>query len=159
MDSMEVPGELHIVKKAPPGLTAPLEIAIIQIKGTPRKAAGPSNSINWTDKRPPRNRHLPEWRFLLFTIIVTVNRPICNVIRIRPHLLSEDVASRLSAAQHSRSSWRSGNILSFGILFVKCCPRLGFLWIVLPPPAHTTPILGGAHGNFIGQLHGKRPAL
>ena len=29
-----------------------------------------------------RNRHLEEWRFLLFTIIVTVNRPICNVIRI-----------------------------------------------------------------------------
>ena len=30
----------------------------------------------------PRNRHFAEWRFLLFTIIVTVNRPICNVIRI-----------------------------------------------------------------------------
>ena len=29
-----------------------------------------------------RNRHLAEWRFLLFTMIVTVNRPICNVIRI-----------------------------------------------------------------------------
>ena len=103
MDSMEVPGELHIVKKAPSALTAHLRIAIMQIKGTPRKAAGPSNSINWTDKRPPRNRHLPEWRFLLFTIIVTVKAPICNVIRIRPHLLSEDVASHLSAAQRSRS--------------------------------------------------------
>jgi len=29
-----------------------------------------------------RSRHLAEWRFLLFTIIVTVNRPICNVIRM-----------------------------------------------------------------------------
>ena len=29
-----------------------------------------------------RNRHLAEWRFLLFTIIVTVKAPICNVIRI-----------------------------------------------------------------------------
>ena len=28
------------------------------------------------------NRHLPEWRFLLFTMIVTVKAPICNVIRI-----------------------------------------------------------------------------
>ena len=30
-----------------------------------------------------RNRHLAEWRFLLFTIIVTVYRPICKVIRMR----------------------------------------------------------------------------
>ena len=29
-----------------------------------------------------RNRHLAEWRFLLFTMIVTVNRPICSVIRM-----------------------------------------------------------------------------
>lgn len=29
-----------------------------------------------------KNRHLPGWRFLLFTMIVTVNRPMCNVIRI-----------------------------------------------------------------------------
>ena len=29
-----------------------------------------------------RNRHLAEWRFLLFTIIVTVKAPICNVIRM-----------------------------------------------------------------------------
>ena len=29
-----------------------------------------------------RNRHLPGWRFLRFTMIVTVNCPICNVIRI-----------------------------------------------------------------------------
>ena len=28
------------------------------------------------------NRHLAEWRLLLFTIIVTVYLPICNVIRI-----------------------------------------------------------------------------
>ena len=60
------------------------------------------SQFKWTEK-PSRNRHLPEWRFLLFTIIVTVKAPICNVIRIRPHLLSEDVASHLSAAQRSRS--------------------------------------------------------
>ena len=29
-----------------------------------------------------RNRHLAEWRFLLFTIIVTVKEPICKVIRM-----------------------------------------------------------------------------
>ena len=29
-----------------------------------------------------RNRHLAEWRFLLFTMIVTVKGPICNVIRM-----------------------------------------------------------------------------
>ena len=29
-----------------------------------------------------RNRHLPGWRFLLFTMIVTVKGPICNVIRM-----------------------------------------------------------------------------
>ena len=28
------------------------------------------------------NRHLAEWRLLLFTTMVTVNLPICNVIRI-----------------------------------------------------------------------------
>ena len=28
------------------------------------------------------NRYLSEWRLLLFTIIVTVYLPICNVIRI-----------------------------------------------------------------------------
>ena len=28
------------------------------------------------------NRHLAEWRFLLFTMIVTVKGPICNVIRM-----------------------------------------------------------------------------
>nr|DAW87948.1 MAG TPA: hypothetical protein [Bacteriophage sp.] len=33
-------------------------------------------------KQSSRNRHLAEWRFLLFTIIVTVNRPICSVIRM-----------------------------------------------------------------------------
>ena len=31
----------------------------------------------------PRNRHFAEWRFpRLFTIMVTVKAPICNVIRI-----------------------------------------------------------------------------
>ena len=29
-----------------------------------------------------RNRHLAEWRFLLFTMIVTVKGPTCSVIRI-----------------------------------------------------------------------------
>ena len=29
-----------------------------------------------------RNRHLPEWRFLRFTMIVTVKAPICKVIRM-----------------------------------------------------------------------------
>ena len=89
-------------KKRGSRLTGPRRTAIIQTKGTLRKAAGPSESISLDGKRPPRNRHWSEWRFLHFTTIVTVNRPICNVIRIRPHLLSEDVASRLSAAQHSR---------------------------------------------------------
>ena len=36
-----------------------------------------------------RNRHRAGWRFLRFTTIVTVKAPICNVIRIQPHLLSE----------------------------------------------------------------------
>ena len=29
-----------------------------------------------------RNRHRPGWRFLRFTMIVTVKAPICNVIRM-----------------------------------------------------------------------------
>ena len=29
-----------------------------------------------------RNRHLAEWRFLRFTMIVTVKAPMCNVMRI-----------------------------------------------------------------------------
>ena len=41
-----------------------------------------------------RNRHRSGWRFLLFTMIVTVKVPMCNVIRMQPHLLSEESASR-----------------------------------------------------------------
>ena len=41
-----------------------------------------------------RNRHRAGWRFLRFTMIVTVYGPICSVIRIMPHLLSEESASR-----------------------------------------------------------------
>ncbi len=40
-----------------------------------------------------RNRHRAGWRFLRFTMIVTVYGPICSVIRIMPHLLSEELAS------------------------------------------------------------------
>jgi len=47
-------------------------------KGTADKRFSPEHE-NWIQYR---NRHLPEWRFLLFTIIVTVKGPICNVIRI-----------------------------------------------------------------------------
>ncbi len=104
----------------------------MQIKGTLRKAAGPSESISLDGKKPPRNRHLPEWRFLHFTTIVTVNRPICSVIRIRPHLLSEDVASRLSAAQRSRSLLGSGIILPSGQPFVKYRPGGGKGGLALP---------------------------
>ena len=44
-----------------------------------------------------RNRHLAEWRFLLFTVSVMVNLPICtvNVIGICSPPLG-DVANRLS---------------------------------------------------------------
>lgn len=35
--------------------------------------------MTWANSR---NRHLAEWRFLLFTMIVTVKAPICNVIRM-----------------------------------------------------------------------------
>ena len=39
-------------------------------------------SNNWNQDKP-RNRHFAEWRFpRLFTIMVTVKAPICNVIRI-----------------------------------------------------------------------------
>jgi hypothetical protein len=42
-----------------------------------RQAVGP-NEVNL---KFHRNRHLPEWRFLRFTMIVTVKAPICSVIR------------------------------------------------------------------------------
>ena len=45
-----------------------------------------------------RNRHLAEWRFLLFTIIVTVKSLIWNVIRIVSPPLG-DVANRLPFVQ------------------------------------------------------------
>ncbi len=38
-----------------------------------------STLVSWLT---PGNRHLAEWRFLLFTMIVTVKGPTCNVIRI-----------------------------------------------------------------------------
>lgn len=34
------------------------------------------------NRENPRNRHFAEWRFLLFTMIVTVKAPMCNVIRM-----------------------------------------------------------------------------
>ena len=43
-----------------------------------------------------RNRHLREWRFLLFTIIVTVNCPIWSVIRIKSPPFGVNVTDRLS---------------------------------------------------------------
>ena len=51
-----------------------------------------------------RNRHLPEWRFLLFTIIVTVKDPICNVIRMRNTSLPGGVADRLPSVWMARTS-------------------------------------------------------
>ena len=45
-----------------------------------------------------RNRHRAGWRFLLFTVIVTVYRPIWNVIRMQPHLLSEGASRPLPCA-------------------------------------------------------------
>ena len=36
----------------------------------------------WVKETQMRNRHRPGWRFLLFTMIVTVKGPICNVIRM-----------------------------------------------------------------------------
>ena len=50
---------------------------IIQIERALRQAVSPKSV-----ERFQGNRHPARWRFLLFTIIVTVNRPICNVIRI-----------------------------------------------------------------------------
>ncbi len=44
----------------------------------------------------PRNRHFAEWRFLLFTIIVTVKGSICNVIRMATSPFSGGVANRRS---------------------------------------------------------------
>ena len=41
-----------------------------------------------------RNRHRAGWRFLRLITIVTVKIPMCNVIRMQPHPLSEGVASR-----------------------------------------------------------------
>ena len=45
-----------------------------------------------------RNRHLAEWRFLRFTVIVMVKEPICTVkvIGIKLTPLGRSVADRLS---------------------------------------------------------------
>ena len=51
------------------------------------------NSFLWN-----RNRHLAEWRFLLFTVIVMVKLPICTV-NVMGTMLTPfvgDVANRLS---------------------------------------------------------------
>ena len=45
------------------------------------------------------NRHLAEWRFLLFTIIVTVKEPICKVIRMVSPPSPGGVADRLPSVQ------------------------------------------------------------
>ena len=49
------------------------------IKGRCDKRLTPTLTVH---SKATKDRHLAEWRSLLFTMIVTVNRPICNVIRI-----------------------------------------------------------------------------
>ena len=51
------------------------------IKGRCDKRLTPTLTVH---SKATKDRHLAEWRSLLFTMIVTVNRPICNVIRIAP---------------------------------------------------------------------------
>ena len=41
------------------------------------------------------NRHLAEWRLSRFTMIITVNRPICNVIRMDITSFRSMMANRL----------------------------------------------------------------
>ena len=57
------------------------------------------------------NRHLPEWRFLLFTIIVTVKSPIWNVIRIVSPPFG-DVTNRLPFVQRLTAFYQVLHILS-----------------------------------------------
>ena len=40
-----------------------------------------------------RNRHLAEWRFLLFTMIVTVKDPICRMVYFGGGLAFESAGS------------------------------------------------------------------
>ena len=51
------------------------------VKGRCDKRLTPTLTVH---SKATKDRHLAEWRSLLFTMIVTVNRPICNVIRIAP---------------------------------------------------------------------------
>ncbi len=50
-------------------------------EGTSRQAVSPLGFRLCVMRKHHRNRHRSGWRFLLFTMIVTVNGPICNVIR------------------------------------------------------------------------------
>ena len=58
-----------------------------------------------------RNRHLAEWRFLLFTIIVTVKSLIWNVIRIVSPPFG-DVTNRLPFVQRLTAFYQVLHILS-----------------------------------------------
>ena len=56
----------------------------------------------------PKTRHFAEWRVFLWVkriIIVTVNGPMWNVIRIRHHLLSEMIASHLYRCYGALCPW------------------------------------------------------
>ena len=57
-----------------------------------------------------RNRHLAEWRFLLFTMIVTVKAPICNVIRmsLTPFRVVWPTAYRILQRQTKNNILRCG---------------------------------------------------
>ena len=60
------------------GLDTLVRRGIIEIEKALRQAVSPSSLCFYL----PRNRHLPGWRFLRFTMIVTVKAPICKVIRM-----------------------------------------------------------------------------
>ncbi len=79
---------------------------------------------------------MAEWRFLLFTMIVTVNRQICNVIRMGLTPLPGGVANRLPLWQRlpasGGSSWDVGSfILHAAACFVNFCLRRGFFMYFL----------------------------
>ena len=59
-----------------------------------------------------RNRHLAKWRFLRFTVAVTVNYPICRVIRIYVHPFSGQ-RSRPAAARSPALSERGRGYLPY----------------------------------------------
>ena len=68
-----------------------------------------SNCINYLSLN---NRHWAEWRLLLFTMIVTVKRPICKVIRMLVTSFREMMANRLccsSASLYSYEHFYSGS--------------------------------------------------